>query len=162
MEDVYKRQVLEYFLPVQMCHMRVNEKYRVWHGHCHADDARMAPTSLNHIDGYSQGPSTLCKYKSGDAVPGLDCGGWHDAGDFDLRVESQAGESYILALAYECFGVDWDETTIDQKNHLVEIHQPDGKNDILQQVEHGLLSVVGAYKALGRLYRGIIANGLRQ
>lgn len=165
-EDVYDRgvwqPVLEYFLPVQMCHMRVNEKYRVWHGHCHADDARMAPTSLNHIDGYSQGPSTLCKYKSGDAVPGLDCGGWHDAGDFDLRVESQAGESYILALAYECFGVDWDETTIDQKNHLVEIHQPDGKNDILQQVEHGLLSVVGAYKALGRLYRGIIANGLRQ
>src|SRR5699024_4521365 len=106
-EDVYDRgvwqPVLEYFLPVQMCHMRVNEKYRVWHDHCHADDARMAPTSLGHFDGYSQGPSTLCKYKSGDAVPGLNCCGWHDAGDFDLRVESQAGESYILALAYECF-----------------------------------------------------------
>ena len=26
--------VLEYFLPVQMCHMRVNEKYRVWHDCC--------------------------------------------------------------------------------------------------------------------------------
>jgi hypothetical protein len=45
--DVYKRNVwqptLEYFLPVQMCHMRVNEKYRVWHGLCHMDDALMAP-----------------------------------------------------------------------------------------------------------------------
>ena len=165
-EDVYDRgvwqPVLEYFLPVQMCHMRVNEKYRVWHGHCHSDDARMAPTDFNHIDGYAQGSSTLCKYKPGDAVPGLGCGGWHDAGDFDLRIESQAGESYILTLAYEAFHVQWDETTIDQGKHVVEIHQPDGKNDILQQIEHGLLSVVGAYKALGRLYRGIIANGLRQ
>lgn len=31
--------VIEYFLPVQMCHMRVNEKYRVWHDRCHLDDA---------------------------------------------------------------------------------------------------------------------------
>jgi endoglucanase len=34
---------LEYFLPVQMCHMRVGEKYRVWHGLDHVDDALMAP-----------------------------------------------------------------------------------------------------------------------
>ena len=42
------------------------------------------------------------------------------------------------------------------------IHQPDGRNDILQQVEHGALSVVNGYLALGRLYRGIICNNLRQ
>ncbi|MCQ2538224.1 MAG: hypothetical protein MJ124_07480, partial [Lachnospiraceae bacterium] len=42
--------VVEYFLPVQMCHMRVNEKYRVWHGLCHCDDARMAPVNYNHFD----------------------------------------------------------------------------------------------------------------
>ena len=164
--DIYERgvwqPVLEYFLPVQMCHMRVNEKYRVWHGHCHSDDARMAPLNCNHIDGYAQGPSTLTKYAPGEHVPGLDAGGWHDAGDYDLRVESQAGESYILALAYEAFGVDYDATTVDQEEKLVEIHQPDGKNDILQQVEHGMLSVAGAYKSLGRLYRGIICAELRQ
>ena len=50
---------VEYFLPVQMCHMRVNEKYRVWHDFCHHDDARMAKTDINHIDGYTQGTSTL-------------------------------------------------------------------------------------------------------
>ncbi len=164
--DVYDRgvwqPVLEYFLPVQMCHMRVQEKYRVWHNLCHNDDARMAPTSYNHIDGYWQGDSTLCKYQPGDCVPGLNQGGWHDAGDYDLRVESQAGEMYILANAYEAFGVNYDATMIDQQQKLVEIHQPDGKNDILQQIEHGALSVLGAYKALGRLYRGIIANDLRQ
>ena len=164
--DVYDRgvwqPVLEYFLPVQMCHMRVNEKYRVWHGLCHNDDARMAPVNWNHFDGYRQGPSTLCRYQPGDQVPGLNVGGWHDAGDFDLRIESQAGEAYILTLIYEAFGVDYDATTIDQETKTVEIHQPDGKNDILQQIEHGTLSVMAGYRALGRLYRGIICNDLRQ
>ncbi len=165
-KDIYDRgawqPVLEYFLPVQMCHMRVNEKYRVWHDCCHLDDARMAPVNLNHIDGYEQGPSTLTSYKPGDRVPGLNIGGWHDAGDFDLRVESQAGETYILALAYESFKVDYDATTIDQAKRITEIHQPDGKADLLQQVENGALTVVGAYRALGRLYRGIICKDLRQ
>lgn len=165
-KDVYDRgawqPVLEYFLPVQMCHMRINEKYRVWHGCCHMDDARMAPVNFNHIDGYEQGPSTLTKYQPGDVVPGLNIGGWHDAGDFDLRVESQAGETYILALAYEAFKVDYDATAIDQHTRITEIHQPDGKADLLQQVENGALTVVGAYRALGRLYRGIICNDLRQ
>lgn len=165
-KDVYDRgawqPVLEYFLPVQMCHMRVNEKYRVWHDFCHMDDARMAPVSFNHIDGYAQGPSTLTKYNPGDVVPGLNIGGWHDAGDFDLRVESQAGEAYILALAYEAFHVDYDATAIDQHSRITEIHQPDGKPDMLQQVENGALTVIGGYRALGRLYRGIICNGLRQ
>lgn len=154
--------VLEYFLPVQMCHMRVSEKYRVWHGLCHMDDARMAPVNYNHFDGYVQGPDTLTRFRSGDPVPGLNAGGWHDAGDYDLRVESQAGDVYLLALAREEFGVYWDETTVDQASHTVEIHQPDGKNDLLQQVEHGLLTVVGGYNALGRLYRGIICSDLRQ
>ena len=165
-KDVYDRgvwqPVLEYFLPVQMCHMEVREKYRLWHGLCHVDDAQMAPTDRNHFDGYRQGPSTLTKFQYGDVVPGLNVGGWHDAGDFDLRVESQSGECYILALAYESFGTYYDATTIDQRRHLVEIHQPDGRNDVLEQVEHGALSVVGGYKALGRLYRGIIARDLRQ
>lgn len=165
-QDVYDRgvwqPVLEYFLPVQMCHMRVNEKYRVWHDLCHQDDARMAPVNYNHIDGYVQGPSTLTRYAPGDCVPGLNAGGWHDAGDFDLRIESQSGEMYILSLAYEAFDVQYDATAIDQVKKITEIHQPDGKNDILQQIEHGALSVAGGYQALGRLYRGIICNDLRQ
>ncbi len=164
--DVYERHVwqptLEYFLPVQMCHMRVNEGYRVWHDLCHMDDALMAPVDTNHFDGYLQGPSTLTKYKPYEQVPGLNVGGWHDAGDYDLRVESQAGSVWTLALAYEEFNVQLDQTTVDQENHLVEIHLPDGKPDILQQVEHGVLTILGGYENLGRLYRGIICNSLRQ
>lgn len=164
--EVYARNVwqptLEYFLPAQMCHMRVNERYRVWHGWCHLDDARMAPVDSNHFDGYISGPSTLTSYKPGESVPGMNRGGWHDAGDFDLRVESQAETVQGLTLAYEQFGVDYDNTSIDQATGVVEIQQPDGKPDVLQQIEHGLLSVVGGYRAMGRLYRGIIEPTLRQ
>ena len=124
------------------------------------DDAQMAPAH-NHIDGYDQ-KEGLSKFKPGEVVPGVNIGGWHDAGDFDLRIESQAGESYILALAYEAFHPNLDVTSIDQINRVTEIHQPDGKNDLLQQVENGALTVVNGYLALGRLYRGIICNDLRQ
>ncbi|MFT3781084.1 MAG: glycoside hydrolase family 9 protein [Nibricoccus sp.] len=165
-EDVFSRAVwqptLEYFLPIQMCHMRVNDRYRVWHNWCHLDDARMAPTNYNHFDGYIQGSATLTNYKSGDHVPELDRGGWHDAGDDDLRIESQAETIHGLALAYELFKADYDNTTIDQENRVVELHHPDGKPDLLQQIEHGALSIVGGYKSMGRLYRGIIVPTKRQ
>lgn len=165
-EGIYDRgvwqPVIEYFLPVQMCHMRVNEKYRVWHDYCHMDDAQMAPAD-NLFDGYNQRAEDIpSKYKPGDVVPNVNIGGWHDAGDFDLRVESQAGEAYILTMAYEAFHPDIDVTSIDQIKRITEIHQPDGKNDMLQQVENGALTVVNGYLALGRLYRGIICNSLRQ
>ena len=164
-KDLYERgvwqPVIEYFLPVQMCHMRVNEKYRVWHEVCHMDDAKMAQSG-GHIDGYVQPENSLCKYKAGDRVDGLNVGGWHDAGDFDLRVESQSSESYILALAYENFHPEIDVTSIDHQKHITEIHQPDGKNDMLQQIENGLITVIAGYKNLGRLYRGIICKDLRQ
>ncbi|MDP8912318.1 MAG: glycoside hydrolase family 9 protein [Pseudomonadota bacterium] len=164
--DVYSRYVwqptLEYFLPAQMCHMLVNEKYRVWHGLDHMDDALMAPTGLNHFDGYVQGAATLTKFKPGDIVPGLNAGGWHDAGDYDMRVESQIGTIWLLTKMIEEFGLDYDATTIDQKKNVVEIRDPDGKNDALQQIEHGLLSVVGGWRAMGRVYRGIIEPTHRQ
>jgi endoglucanase len=164
--EVYKRgvwqPVLEYFLPVQMCHMRVEQQYRVWHGACHLDDARMAPTNYNHFDSYIQGPSTLSRARSGETVPGLNVGGWHDAGDDDLRIESQADEVSILANAYEAFALEYDDTSIDENKRLTKIHQPDGKPDVLQQVEHGVLTILGGYKGLGRLYRGIIVPTLPQ
>ena len=165
-DNVFAREVwqptLEYFLPAQMCHMKVLEKYRLWHGACHLDDARMAPVNHNHFDGYLQGPETLTKFKPGDPVPHLNRGGWHDAGDWDMRVESQADTIYGLALAWELFRVDHDNTSIDQKTLVAEIRQPDGKPDVLQQLEHGVISVVDGYEQLGRLYRGIIEPTLRQ
>jgi len=157
--DVFARNVwqptLEYFLPIQMCHMTVKDRFRIWHGLCHMDDAVMSEVNHDHFDGYFQGPSTLTTFKPGEHVPGLNIGGWHDAGDYDLRVESQAETVYKLALAYEFFKDDYDQTSIDQVTRVAEIHKPDGKPDILQQVEHGVLSIMGGYESMGRLYRGM-------
>ena len=164
--DVYQRgiwqPVLEYFLPIQMCHMRVEQQYRVWHGACHRDDARMAPTSYNHFDGYEQGPSTLTKYAPGETVPGLNAGGWHDAGDGDLRIESQADEVSILAGAYETFHLDYDDTTVDEHSSRAQLHVPDGRADVLEQIEHGVISILGGYRSMGRVYRGIQEATLQQ
>ena len=67
--------VPEYLLPLQMCHMRVEEQYRVRHGACHLEDARMAPVNYNHFDGYSEGPEMLTKYRPGETIPGMNAGG---------------------------------------------------------------------------------------
>ena len=162
--DVYDRgvwqPVIEYFLPYQMCHMRVADKYKVWHNTCHMDDAQMAPEG-NHIDGYAQPADNKTKFKAHEVVPGVNIGGWHDAGDDDVR-GTTGNECYILTMAYEHFHPEIDATAIDQERRVVEIHEPDGKNDILQQIEHGMLHVIACYEAMGRFSRGIIVNNLRQ
>ena len=163
-DDVYDRgvwqPVIEYFLPVQMCHMKVMEKYRVWHDACHLDDARMAPPG-NHIDGYVQPADNGTHFHALESVPGVNRGGWHDAGDDDVR-GTTGNECYILTMALEAFHPEIDATAIDQVRRIVEIHEPDGRNDIQQQIEHGMLNVVNCYLALGRFSKGIITNNLRQ
>ncbi len=165
-EDIYDRYVwqptLEYFLPVQMCHVRVEQGSRIWHDWCHLDDALMAPTNHTHFDGYFQGPETFVDFEHPDHVPHLDRGGWHDAGDYDLRIESQANTTLRLAQMYELFGHDLDVTEVDQDKKLVTVHRSDGISDFLQQVEHGVLTVLGGYRGLGRLYDGIICRTGKQ
>ena len=163
--DVYDRgvwqPVIEYFLPYQMCHMRVAEKYKVWHNTCHMDDAIMAPPG-NHIDGYVQPEDYKVPMAPYTRVHGANIGGWHDAGDDDVR-HTTGNECYILTMALESFHPEIDATAIDQIKRVCEIHEPDGKNDIQQQIEHGMLHVVGCYDGLGgRFSKGILTNNLRQ
>jgi endoglucanase len=166
--NVYRRHVwqptLEYFLPMQMCHMRVNQKYRVWHGACHMDDALMAPSRINHFDGYDNTSerSAPAGFQPLEHIPGMDSGGWHDAGDDDIRTDTQINTVMALAHIYEEFGVDYDETLIDPAQHHVEIHEPDGKPDILQQIEHGVRWLLAFHRAFGNLGAGVIVPTLRQ
>jgi hypothetical protein len=158
--DVFQQGVwqptLETFLPVQMCHMEVRDRYRVWHGACHLDDALQAPPRQVHFDQYEQGPQTDSPFTAGEHIPGLDQGGWHDAGDYDLAAGSQAGTTHTLALVREAFGIDSDQTTVDQAQRRVVLRQPDGKPDILQQIEHGVLNLLSGYRVSGHSFCGII------
>jgi hypothetical protein len=164
--DVYQKDVwqptLDTFFPVQMCHMAVRDRFRVWHGVCHLDDAVQAPLEHIHFDAYRQGPTTDTDFAPHSHIPGLDRGGWHDAGDFDLAAGSQAATTYTLALCREAFGVDYDQTSVDWQRRQVEIHRPDGVPDLLQQIRHGVENLVGGYRAAGHSFCGIIEGDLLQ
>jgi len=153
---------LETYFPAQMCHMRVCDRYQVWHGACHLDDAAQAPTGHAHFDGYRQGATTDTPYSTDQHIPGLDRGGWHDAGDYDLAAGSQAQTTFVLALAGEEFDVKTDQTTVKRDERLVLLHKPDGVPDIVQQVTHGVESLLPAYRAAGHSFSGIIERGINQ
>ena len=163
--SVYKevwRPTLETYFPVQMCHVKVKDCYRVWHGACHLDDALQAPPGHIHFDGYIQGSETETPYSANQHVPYLNMGGWHDAGDYDLATGSQAQTTFLLALAYEEFNVNTDQTTVKRDERLVILHTPDGVPDIVQQVAHGVEYLLSGYRAAGHSFSGVIERSLEQ
>jgi endoglucanase len=165
-QDVYSKGVwqpsLDTYLAVQMDHIKVRESYRVWHGVSHMDDARQAPSNYTHFDGYSMGPNSDSPFAAGEHIPGLNQGGWYDAGDYDIRTQTQARVITELTLAREAFHIDWDETTIDEDARLVQIHRPDGVPDVLQQIKHGVLQLLAQYSAFGHAIPGIIEPTLEE
>jgi endoglucanase len=153
---------LDMYLNVQMDHMYVNEAYRVWHGLPHMDDALQAPVNYVHFDLYAQGPVTDTPYKPGQHIPGLNYGGWFDAGDFDIRTQTHYDLVRTLAHTWETFGITRDETTIDEDRKYADLHVPDGVPDIIQQVKHGTLALIAQFRAVGHAIPGIIAPDLPQ
>ena len=153
---------MDVWFPVQMDHMQVNEAYRVWHGEPYRDDCLQAPINHQHFDGYSQGPTTDTKYKPLERIPNMAIGGWFDAGDFDIQTGSHNSVISCFVETWENFKVDRDETYIDQKTRYVDIHRPDGKPDMLQQIEHGTLNLVAQCENIGHPVRGIVVPNLHQ
>jgi endoglucanase len=160
--DTVWQPTLDVWFPVQMDHMFVNEAYRVWHGAAHLDDALQAPVNHQHFDGYRMGDSTETRYKPGERIPGLNIGGWFDAGDYDIRTGSHCGTVLHFVDAWEHFALKRDETLVDRTQHYVDIHHPDGKPDILQQIEQGTLALIAQHRAFGRAISGIIVPNLHQ
>jgi len=164
-KDVYDgiwHTTLDTFLAEQMDHVKVREGYRIWHGASHLDDARQAPVNYTHFDGYSQGPSTDSPFAPGQHIPGINVGGWYDAGDFDLRTQTHTRVITDLVLARENFGLDWDDTTVEENARYVEIRKPDGAPDALQQISHGVLYLLAQYKVFGHAIPGIIEPTLQE
>ncbi len=164
-DDVYDntwQTSLDGFMAVQMDHVAVRDAYRVWHGVAHMDDARQAPPGVQAFDGYWMGSETYSPFKPGQHVPGLDVGGWFDAGDFDSDVFDQLQAIRNLALAYTTFRPRWDQLTVDGKGRRVVMHQPDGIPDMVQQVQHGVLQTLAQIRAFGHPIMGVHASSLEQ
>ncbi|HEY4788265.1 MAG TPA: glycoside hydrolase family 9 protein [Bacteroidales bacterium] len=153
---------LDVWFAVQMDHMEVNEAYRVWHGAPFLDDCLQAPVNHQHFDGYVMNDTTDTKYKPLERIPNMAVGGWFDAGDFDIQTGSHNIVISSFVDTWEKFKVSRDETYIDQKTRYVDIHRPDGKPDILQQIEHGTLNLVAQCENIGHPVRGIVVPNLHQ
>jgi hypothetical protein len=164
-KDVYDgiwHNSLDTFLAEQMDHVKVREGYRTWHGISHLDDARQAPVDYTHFDGYAQGPTTDSPFAPGQHIPGLNVGGWFDAGDFDLRTQTHERVITDLVVAREKFGMDWDGTTVDEKTRYVEIRRPDGVPDAIEQIRHGVLYLLAQYRTFGHAIPGVIDPTLQE
>ena len=153
---------LDHHLAVQMDHVSVREGYRVWHGASHLDDGRLAPVVGEQFDGWNQATATDGKYKGGDHIPGMNVGGWYDAGDFDLEEPAQLSVIQSLALAYREFDLKYDELMVDEVAREVEMHRPDGVPDTVQQVKHGALLILAQFHNIGHAIRGTHEPDLRQ
>jgi hypothetical protein len=153
---------LDHHLAAQMDHVAVREGYRLWHGASHLDDGRLAPIVGEQFDGWNQATATDGKYKGGDRIPGMNVGGWYDAGDFDLEEPAQLSVIQSLALAYREFDLKYDELTVDEAAREVEMHRPDGVPDTVQQVKHGALLILAQFHNIGHAIRGTHEPDLRQ
>ena len=150
------------YFPVAMDHMYVQEAYRVWHGDSHRDDALQAPVNEEHLDLYGSAGTTDTKYKPFEHIPGLNVGGWFDAGDFDIRTQSQYQVVQQLADSWDRYHLTRDETTVDEVHRRVQMHVPDGKPDVLQQIAHGTIQLVAQFHAVGHAINGIVEPDLTQ
>ena len=153
---------LDHHIAVQMDHVSVREGYRVWHGASHLDDGRMAPVVGEQFDGWNQVTAMDGKYRGGDHIPGMNVGGWYDAGDFDLEEPAQLNVIQSLALAYREFNLRYDELTVNEISREVEMHRPDGVPDTVQQVKHGALLILAQFQNIGHAIRGTHEPDLRQ
>ena len=138
------------WVPIHMNHMYVTEGYRTWHGEPFKEGYLQAPES-DHFDLHSQGKTTETKYKPYELIPGLNVGGFFDAGDFDIETSSNINVAQNFIRTWELFKPQRDETFVSQEQRYVELHRPDGKPDILQFIEHGVLNLVTQAEQIGHM-----------
>ena len=138
------------WVPIHMNHMYVTEGYRTWHGEPFKEGYLQAPES-DHFDLHRQGAKTDTKYKPLELIPGLNVGGFFDAGDFDIETGSNISVVQNFIRTWELFKPERDETFVSQKQRYVDLHRPDGVPDILQFIEHGTLNLVAQAEQIGHM-----------
>ena len=139
------------WIPIHMNHMFVNEGYRVWHGEPFKEGYLQAPPNTDHFDMHRQGPTTDTKYKALELIPGLNIGGFFDAGDFDIETGANIGVVQNFVQTWEYFKPLRDQTFVDQQQRYVDLHRPDGTPDVLQFIEHGTMNLVAQAEIIGHM-----------
>ncbi|MDT0687586.1 cellulase N-terminal Ig-like domain-containing protein [Autumnicola psychrophila] len=139
------------WIPIHMNHMFVKEGYRVWHGETFKEGYLQAPPNTDHFDLHDQGPTTDTEYEALELIPGLNVGGFFDAGDFDIETHSNISVVQNFVQTWESFKPLRDQTFVDQEARHVVLHRPDGTPDVLQFIEHGTLNLVAQAEIIGHM-----------
>jgi uncharacterized protein (DUF3820 family) len=139
------------WIPIHMNHMTVNEAYRVWHGEPFKEGYLQAPPNTDHFDMHGQGPATDTRFRGLEHIPGLNVGGFFDAGDFDIETGANIGVVQNFVQTWEYFRPERDQTFVSQSQRYVDLHRPDGVPDIMQFIEHGTLQLVAQAEILGHM-----------
>jgi endoglucanase len=139
------------WIPIHMNHMFVREGYRVWHGEPFKEGYRQAPPNTDHFDLHWQGPTTDTEYEGLELIPGLNIGGFFDAGDFDIETGSNISVVQNFVQTWEYFKPQRDQTFVSQEQRYVDLHRPDGTPDILQFIEHGAKNLVAQAEIIGHM-----------
>lgn len=157
-KDVFKllyKDTLTFFFPGQMCHIQVNLGGPVHHKACHLDDAVQVSPNKTGPDGYKSFGGNSNAFKTGTRIVSLS-GGWHDAGDYDLNVASNAFTLLMMSWAFEDFKANLDVTTINttartftRKNNKVP--------DLLEQISFTTRWMLQMQNGDGRVYLGVVA-----
>ncbi len=153
-ENVYDKitdATSDIWIPIHMNHMFVREAYRVWHGEPFKEGYFQAPPNTDHFDLHGQGPTTDTRFNAHESIPGLNIGGFFDAGDFDIETGANIGVVQNLVQAWEYFKPQRDQTFVSQQQRYVDLHRPDGTPDILQFIEHGTLNLVAQAEIIGHM-----------
>ena len=152
-DDVYAKMTdatSDVWVPIHMNHMTVNEGYKIWHGEPFKEGYLQAPENTDHFDLHSQGVLDA-GYKGLELIPGLNVGGYFDAGDFDIETGSNISVVQNLCTLWEVFRSERDETFVSEQQRYVDLHRPDGTPDILQYIEHGVLNLLAQAQNIGHM-----------
>jgi hypothetical protein len=153
-DDVYDHitdATSDVWIPIHMNHMTVNEGYRIWHGEPFKEGYLQAPVNTSHFDLHSQGPTTDTRFKPLELIPGLNVGGYFDAGDFDIETGSNINVVSSLVTLWESFHPMRDETFVSEEQRYVDLHRPDGIPDVLQYIRHGVLNLLAQAEIIGHM-----------
>jgi endoglucanase len=153
-EGVYDRitdATSDIWIPIHMNHIYVKEGYRVWHGEPFKEGYLQAPPNTDHFDLHWQGPTTDTRYEALELIPGLNVGGFFDAGDFDIETGSNIRVVQNFVQTWEYFKPARDQTFVNQDQRQVILHRPDGVPDVLQFIEHGTLQLVAQAEIIGHM-----------
>ena len=157
-KDVFKqlyKDTLTFFFPSQMCHIQVNLGGPVHHKACHMDDALQVRPNKTGPDGYSSYGANSTARQVGSRVP-VTAGGWHDAGDYDLNVASNAFTLLLMSWAYEDFKANLDVTTLNSTTRQF-IRKNNKMPDILEQIAWSARWMLQMKGGDGRVYIGVVA-----